>query len=178
MFLRKRMQLAEEEINPLSQKICHFASQLIDDQISIVHLFLPIEKKKEVNTYFILESLLKINKKVVLPRVKGNEMESIVYSKDSDLVLSQWNIPEPESGKKILAKALDLVFLPLLAIDKKGQRIGYGKGFYDRLLSQTSKDCKKIGLGFFEPIDQIDDIKEHDISLDSYISPEAVYSFK
>ena len=77
-----------------------------------------------------------------------------------------------------MAEKIDLVLVPLLAFDKRGHRVGYGKGYYDRLLSQVRHDCRKIGLSLFQPVDVIDDIAASDIELDECVTPEGVVAFK
>ncbi len=70
-----------------------------------------------------------------------------------------------------------MIFVPLLAIDKKGFRIGYGKGFYDKWLAHCRQDCIKVGFSYFEPIDRIDGLHEFDLPLDICITPHNVYVF-
>ena len=69
---------------------------------------------------------------------------------------------------------LDLIFVPLLAYDKKGHRVGYGKGYYDRFLKECKDDCIKIGFSFFEPEDSIEGVNRHDVKLDYCITPERI----
>ena len=69
----------------------------------------------------------------------------------------------------------DLVIVPLLAFDKKGYRVGYGKGFYDRFL-QNSKTLK-IGLSFFAPTEEIIDVHLNDVRLDKCITPAGIIEF-
>ena len=64
-----------------------------------------------------------------------------------------------------------------MAFDGKGNRIGYGKGFYDEFLKNCSKDTLKIGLSFFEAEAAIDGIEPHDIPLDYCVTPEKIYTF-
>ena len=70
-----------------------------------------------------------------------------------------------------------LIFVPLLAFDKFGNRVGYGKGFYDVFLSECRPDTLKIGFSFFEAEVEIEDVFEKDIKLDYCITPKAVYKF-
>jgi 5-formyltetrahydrofolate cyclo-ligase len=72
---------------------------------------------------------------------------------------------------------IDLVFIPLLACDLQGNRVGYGKGFYDRFLSKCRYDVKKIGLSFFDPVDKIEDVNVFDIPLDECITPKKTWVF-
>ena len=70
-----------------------------------------------------------------------------------------------------------MVFVPLLALDKKGHRVGYGKGFYDAFLKDCKPDVIKIGLSFFEAEDIVDDVFKSDVKLDYCVKPENVYEF-
>ena len=72
---------------------------------------------------------------------------------------------------------LDLIFIPLLAYDLEGHRVGYGKGYYDRFLKLTNKSSLKIGLSFFDPINKIQDIDDNDVKLDYCITPTQVHKF-
>ena len=68
--------------------------------------------------------------------------------------------------------------LPLLAFDKKGYRVGYGKGFYDRFLLNLKEDALKVGLSLFEVEDDlISDINSYDIPMDICVTPEILYTF-
>jgi 5-formyltetrahydrofolate cyclo-ligase len=73
--------------------------------------------------------------------------------------------------------ALDIVFIPLLAVDSTGHRIGYGKGFYDRFLRKCRPNCIFIGLHLFDEMCNIDDIDRHDIRLDFCITPTQIIRF-
>mgnify|MGYP003575184065 FL=1 len=92
--------------------------------------------------------------------------------------MNEWGITEPVSGVEVLPEQLDIVLIPLLVYDKKGNRVGYGKGFYDRFLSECRSDAMKVGLSFFEPVDLISDANELDIPLDACISPKGIFTFK
>ena len=70
-----------------------------------------------------------------------------------------------------------MVFVPLLTYDKKGSRVGYGKGFYDRFLSNLSKKTIKIGLSLYEPENYIEGIDENDIKIDYCVTPNKIFSF-
>ncbi|MDR9457609.1 MAG: 5-formyltetrahydrofolate cyclo-ligase, partial [Salegentibacter sp.] len=73
---------------------------------------------------------------------------------------------------------LDLVFIPLLAFDKTGNRVGYGKGYYDRFLDSCKPGVIKIGLSFFEAEEEIKEMFETDVALDYCVTPNRVYQFK
>jgi len=67
--------------------------------------------------------------------------------------------------------------VPLLAVDKKGYRVGYGKGFYDKFLPSCKKECLKIGFSYFEPVDEITDKDQFDVPLELCITPHNIYVF-
>ncbi|MGC4022748.1 MAG: 5-formyltetrahydrofolate cyclo-ligase, partial [Cyclobacteriaceae bacterium] len=75
------------------------------------------------------------------------------------------------------AEKIDIVIVPLLAFDAAGNRVGYGKGFYDQFLKTCRKDCKKIGLSLFEASQDLISNEEHDVKLDYAITPKGVTSF-
>jgi 5-formyltetrahydrofolate cyclo-ligase len=70
-----------------------------------------------------------------------------------------------------------VVFVPLLAYDKSGQRVGYGKGFYDTFLQQCKPNTVKIGLSFFAPEENIEDVSANDVALDYVVTPEGIVRF-
>ena len=76
-----------------------------------------------------------------------------------------------------MPNTIEVVFVPLLAFDKKGHRVGYGKGYYDKFLSHCAPSTIKVGLTFFTPVVKIKDIETTDMALDYVISPDRIYSF-
>ena len=84
---------------------------------------------------------------------------------------------EPAGGKPVSEDQIDVVIVPLLVFDEKGNRVGYGKGFYDRFLSRCREDVIKIGLSFFDAEKRIDDTDEFDIPLTYCITPGKIYEF-
>ena len=91
---------------------------------------------------------------------------------DSTVIkISHFNIPEPVDGIEISTDKIEVVFVPLLAFDKQGHRVGYGKGFYDNFLKKCNPKTLKIGLSFFEVEDVIEDTNENDIKLDFCVTP-------
>ena len=142
------------------------------------HIFLPIVEKKEVNTQYLLHILQGRDKSVVLPKADfaTGDMKHILLQENTTFKISEYNIPEPVEGIEIDPKMIDVVFVPLLAFDLEGNRVGYGKGFYDRFLAQCNPDCKFIGLTFFEAEKKI--INEFiDFPLNHCITPNKIHNF-
>ncbi len=183
-FRQKRKELSEEEIEGWSQGIAdHFIAFLndLEEPIHTIHLFLPIEKNREVNTWPLIERLREREGiRVVVSRTHFEEgrMEHFLLETDTILVQNELGIPEPHEGTPVPEQEMDLVVLPLMAYDEKGDRVGYGAGFYDRFLEACRDDVIKVGLSFFDPIERIEDVDEHDMVLDHCVTPERVYSFK
>ena len=69
------------------------------------------------------------------------------------------------------------VIVPLLYCDNQGNRVGYGKGFYDNFLKNINSDVLKIGINYFSPQEKIDDIRKEDIPLDYLVTPTEILSF-
>lgn len=104
-------------------------------------------------------------------------MEAVWVDENTFFEPNRYGIDEPVSGKPIFPGEIEMVIVPLLAFDRKGYRVGYGKGYYDRFLEKCDASVMKIGFSFFEATESIDDIRDHDIRLDYCITPEKIYSF-
>ena len=105
-------------------------------------------------------------------------MEAIQVDDHTRYTLNRYGIAEPVGGKRIDPDEIDMVLLPLLCFDRRGYRVGYGKGYYDRFLARCVPDVIKIGFSYFEPIEEIADVHENDIPMDHCITPENIYTFE
>ena len=143
------------------------------------HIFLTIEEQKEVNTEYILNILAGKDKNIVISKSNFEDYSMSYYllTDGTKLKKNSYNIPEPVSGIPIDILQLDVVFVPLLAFDKSGNRVGYGKGFYDRFLSNCKPETIKIGLSFFEAESEEFEASQEDIKLDYCVTPENNYRF-
>ncbi|MCX2680567.1 5-formyltetrahydrofolate cyclo-ligase [Galbibacter sp. EGI 63066] len=178
-YKKKRAALTDNQIEDLSIAI---ANQLLAVDIwnkKFYHIFLSIETQKEVDTSYILSILQGKDKEVLIPKsdFKTGLLTNFLLTDNTAISVNKYGIPEPIDGIEIPTQKIDVVFIPLLAYDEKGNRIGYGKGFYDRFLASCGKDVVKIGLSFFPPEEYIDDITEEDIPLDACVTPEKTYRF-
>lgn len=143
------------------------------------HIFLPISENKEIDTTFILSILQGKDKNVVLPKVGDNTtLQHYLLTDSTRLKKNKWNIPEPVDGIEVPISKIDVVFIPLLAFDKMGNRVGYGKGFYDTFLAECREDVIKIGLSLFSAEEEfITDTYDNDVPLDYCVTPSETYSF-
>lgn len=177
-FSKKRGALSPEIQDSYSLDIANLCLKLPIWELEYFHLFLPISSKSEVDTTLMLTLLQGRDKQIILPKVAGdNVLEHILLTDSTKITNNSWGIPEPQEGIKIDPLQLDVVFIPLLAFDKIGNRVGYGKGFYDDFLNNCSKDTLKIGLSFFEAEANIADVEPHDIPLDYCVTPTKIYTF-
>ncbi|GGZ55033.1 5-formyltetrahydrofolate cyclo-ligase [Mesonia mobilis] len=178
-FKKKREALSLAEIDEKSLAIANQVLQLQLWEYSFFHLFLSIERLKEINTEYLLHILNGKDKNIVVSKseFEALTMKHFLLTDATPLKLNKWGIPEPVNGIEIPATQLDVVFIPLLAFDEKGNRIGYGKGFYDRFLNECKEDVIKVGLSFFEATTTIEDTNANDIPLDFCVTPEKIYRF-
>lgn len=180
-YIRLRDSISREALIENSLSIANQALQLplAVWHSDYFHIFLPIHEKKEIDSSFILSILQGKDKHVVLPKMLDKKQLIHYLLTDSTLLKkNKWNIPEPVDGIVISPSKIDVVFVPLLAFDKKGNRVGYGKGFYDRFLAQCRPDVIKIGLSIFEAEEEdIEDCDANDVPLDYCVTPVQIYSF-
>ena len=174
-----RESISEEAIEDMSLQIANQLLQLDIWKHSFYHVFLPIVENKEVNTEYILNILSGKDKNIVISKSDFSTLKMNHYLLTDNTIIkkNKWNIPEPFDGISIASNTIDVVFVPLLAFDKQGQRVGYGKGFYDTFLNECKPETIKIGLSFFEAEDKITDVFENDVKLDYCVTPEILYSF-
>ncbi len=123
----------------------------------------------EADTQRIIKLLSEAGKEVYLPRVEG---ENMVAVKLGQLQKGAFGIYEPCG--QAFDKDIDVTVIPLLAVNERGYRVGYGKGFYDRYLK--NKRTLKVGLGYFF---QTEDFKEDewDVKLDTFVCEKGIYYY-
>lgn len=175
--MEKRNALSSDEVISLSQKIFqNFVAAFLPKAGQNIHIFLSIEKFKEIDTQFFINYFFKKNINVFVPKVVYSKMKSVQIHQDSLFSKNKWDILEPINPSKNTSD-FDFVITPLLYCDFQGNRVGYGKGFYDCFFSEINSDALKIGISFFPPEEKIDDVSEFDIPLDYLVTPVEVLSF-
>jgi len=174
-----RRLLSAEALDAKSLDIANRALQLPVWSLEYFHVFLTIEALHEIDTQPLLHILSGKDKKTVVSKsdFKTGSMRHFLLEDGVKLVKNNYGIPEPENGIEIDAAKIDVVFVPLLAFDKSGNRVGYGKGFYDRFLAQCRPDAITVGLSFFEAVEPWEDVFESDIRLDYCLTPINTYTF-
>lgn len=104
-------------------------------------------------------------------------MQHIIQDEHTIFEVNSYGIPEPVSGLTAEETDLDMAIIPLLTFDVNGNRVGYGKGYYDRFLAKCKNEMVKIGISYFPPVDNIDDLGIFDKKLDFCITPQQIYAF-
>jgi len=180
LALEQRLNLSLREINSSSKII---KSKIFDkfdfNNINLIHIFLPIVEKGEINTWLIINEIFKNydHVKIIIPKIYKEDMKHFMYTSGTWLKRGNFGIFEPVNEiefKKI--SDIDIIIVPLLAFDKNGNRVGYGKGYYDKFLIKCDKSIK-VGICLDSPILNINDINKYDIKLDYCITPNKIYNF-
>lgn len=177
-YMQKRKALSIDEAFLLSEKVFkNFIEYFKPSQNQKIHIFIPIEKLREVNTQIFVSYFLSGKIRVFVPKIVDTRLISVEIFADSKFELNNWGISEPVSDEDSGILDYDFIITPLLYCDSKGNRVGYGKGFYDGFFEKVSVETKKIGVNYFNPEENIDDVWENDIPLDYLVTPDAVLSF-
>lgn len=174
-----RKYLASSDIEEKSLAIANNVLKLPIWQQTYFHVFLPIEELTEVDTQYLLHVFSGKDKEIVVSKTDFETHKMIHYllTDNTRIKKNQYNIPEPVDGIEVPPSKINVVIVPLLAFDRKGNRVGYGKGFYDQFLCECSPEVIKIGVSFFEAEDCIEDVNQFDITLDYCVTPNQIYTF-
>lgn len=174
-----RKQLSENEREEMSLAIANQLLKLPIWDKNYFHVFLPIAEHQEIDTELILHLLSGKDKNILISKsdFETRKMTHFLLTDNTKIKKNEYNIPEPIDGIEVPSDKIEVVFVPLLAFDKKGHRVGYGKGFYDKFLSECKTEIIKIGLSFFEAEDLIEDVHEGDMQLHYCVTPNSIYEF-
>ncbi len=178
-YLSKRNELTPDQIEEFSLEIANKLLQLPIWDLEYYHLFLSITEKKEIDTEFILHILQGKDKNIILSKSDFNtrKLHNFLLTDTTVIRKNKWNIPEPVDGIEISSEKIEVVFVPLLAFDLNGHRLGYGKGFYDIFLASCKPEVIKVGVSFFEAENMIPELEISDIALDYCVTPNKTYIF-
>ena len=176
-YKKKRLSLTKQEVDHLSQRVCKQLDKLSIWRLKHYHIFISISKYNELDTSSIINKLKSEQKIIIVPKISNNELVHFGINDETEFSLNDYGIKEPNNGNHFIIENLDLIFIPLLAFDIQGHRVGYGKGYYDRFLKITNNSTLKIGLSFFDPINKILDIDDNDVKLDYCVTPKQVHKF-
>lgn len=149
-LLDRRSSISEQEYLEKSDQIISRLKKLtIFQNAHNFHCYVSLNERREVNTQPLIKELLNAGKRVVVPvtNIDSGTLTHVALTDFDDLEPNKWGVLEPpETAREVNIGILDLVIVPMVGGDRQKNRIGYGKGFYDRFLQQT--DCVKVGLLF------------------------------
>jgi 5-formyltetrahydrofolate cyclo-ligase len=183
-YIRKHYAAQRQKITPAEKSkledLMLIQFQKLNLPASILLSYAPIESKNEFNPYLAENFLSFMNENLQLcfPVIKPSTetMQAALIDDDTIYILNKYNILEPEEPVLVNPAEIDVVFVPLLAFDKNGYRVGYGKGYYDKFINLCRADVVKVGFSFFDPI-EIDDVQPHDEKLSYCVTSTDIYSF-
>ena len=182
-YKEKRCQLSASQIEKMNDLMLIQFQKLAIEIPSLVMTYAPIDRFKEFNPQLITDYCYFKNPNAkflypVMDEVEGkDELIAVMVDDETEFIKNDFGIYEPVEGEDVSPSEIDLIIVPLLGFDKKGYRVGYGKGYYDRLLEQCRTDCIKVGFSYFEPVENIEDVCQYDIPLNYCITHETIYSF-
>lgn len=158
------------------QIIAHLKEQSEYKKASVVHCYVSMNRRKEVNTHNLLKELVNSNKKTVVSvtNFEDGTLSHRYLESTDDLKENKWGVPEPVKGEVANVSELDLVIVPMVGGDEEKNRIGYGKGFYDRFLQGVS--CPAIGLLFDCCLVDSVPVESFDVSLHKCITESKIIS--
>ena len=178
----ERDSISLQKIKAEERKITSLFINLVGE-LRLKKIGLYFSVKKEIPTSLIFDYLFKLKIKCYLPVINQNLNNRIMnfceYDLNTTLVKNKFGIPEPSKKFETDIYELDLVLIPLVAFDKKGYRIGMGKGYYDTTFSRKDsvKNYKIWGICYdFQETDTCYP-EEHDLKMDAIIRPSGIQKF-
>lgn len=180
-YLQRRMDIQEEELQQQVALMAFNFKKLVLPPVKYLLSYCPLTDRREFDVNVCEDILQQQNPalQVAWPRIQVHtaDMEACVVEKGGLFLKNRFNVLEPISGEIIPPEQLDMVFVPLVAFDERGYRVGYGKGYFDRYLVRCRPNVIKIGFSFFDAVDSIEDINEFDVPLNFCITPYRIYEF-
>jgi len=180
-YLGRRLQITDEESQLQSDQMVRNLQTFDLSSIHFLLSYYPLHERKEFDVGLCEKIVQEKNpgSKIAWPKLCADNvsMEAHLITDHNYFVKNKYNILEPVGGAAVDPNLFDLIFVPLLAFDLKGYRVGYGKGYYDRYLVKCRPDAVKMSFSFFDAIECIDDINEFDVPLNYCITPMRIYEF-
>lgn len=171
---------AQPDKDPLSRQICEKFVALPEYQAGRTVLFY-LDVRAEVRTRHYLPTALEHAKRIVVPYCVDGELELFHLESMEELAVGMYKILEPQielrtvESKRVAVEDLDLVMVPGVAFDRRGGRMGHGKGYYDKLLEHARADTPLVALAFECQVFPEVPMQAHDVFMDKIITEQGVY---
>lgn len=173
-LLAKRLGLTPREV---ADKSIAIFKKIVESSLLAhakkVSCYIPINN--EVDTKPIINFLVEAGADIYLPKFSDGEYKLVRFASWDDLGKGPYQIPEPEDNDVINAPQIDLAFLPGVAFDKKGMRLGYGKGVFDKLFANSK--AVRVGLAYEFQIADVIPKESHDLKMDFILTEERILDF-
>ena len=180
-YLQRRMDIPEEDLQQQTALMAFNFKKLSFPPVKYLMSYSPLPARREFDVS-VCEDMLKgqnPSMQTAWPRIDelSTDMDACLVQKGGLYIKNRFHVLEPISGKVIAPEQLDMVFVPLVAFDSNGFRVGYGKGYYDRYLARCRADVIRVGFSYFEAVQSLEDISQFDVPLDFCITPYRNYEF-
>jgi len=173
-ILSQKRRVCAHEYEKRNRLFAENARTLLDRlDASVLHVYLPIVRNREPDTFPLLQHYYRQGATVVVTRTLFDKAEMLHFQYNDQLVLenNSFGIPEPVTGEPANLDLVTAVLVPLLAADKMGNRVGYGKGYYDRMLHLLPAGARRIGCSLSPLFDCFPFVEPHDFRMDFCITP-------
>ncbi len=180
-------------LSEISKKLAEFSPEELQEKRKIIEhnlmefanfmesktALLYTERSSEIPTENIIRKCLEIKKDIVLPFLSGSKHTiSLLKINDYDKDLAKRKLdmlePNPKTCKKISIDQIDIAVIPGLAFDEKGGRLGFGDGFYNKLITKLPETTRKISIAFEEQIAKQIHMESRKYSVDIIITDKRV----
>ena len=183
IYKEKRLQLSLSQTEKMNDLMLIQFQRLVIDIPALIMTYSPVKALNEFDPQGITDYCYFKNPEqqlfypLMIKNTKNCEISAVIVDDNTSFETNKFGIEEPIDGIDMIPTEIDMFIVPLLGFDKKGQRVGYGKGCYDRFLKKCRKDCIKIGFSYFDAIEKIEDTDKFDVKLDYCITPERSFTF-
>ena len=183
IYKEKRLQLTISQREKMDDLMLIQFQKLVIDIPALIMTYSPVKVLNEFDPQGITDYCYFKNPEqqlfypLMIKNTKNCEISAVIVDDNTSFEVNKFGIEEPIDGIDMIPTEIDMFIVPLLGFDKKGHRVGYGKGCYDRFLKKCRKDCIKVGFSYFDAIEKIEDTDKYDVKLDFCITPERSFTF-